>query len=104
VNFRSISLAAFLTISLSTVTLAGPPEVSSDISAKYQGPWKTDFNIKVTKALSQYGARGCGIIVYRVSKDSKSEYLAACSTDNENWKGYMVWPNINEVMGPYRFE
>lgn len=97
-------LIALLSISVSTPLLAGPPEVSSEISAKYPGPWKTDFNMKVTKALTQYGARGCGIIIYRVSKDSKSEYLAACSSDNRDWKAYMVWPNIDKVMGPYTLD
>lgn len=88
-------------LSFSLAAHSGLPKVNGEIESQYPGPWKTDFNMKVTKALSQYGARGCGIIIYRTSRNSESEFLAACSTDNENWKAYMVWPNIGEVMGPY---
>lgn len=90
-----------IVLSFSVAAHAELPEVNAEIESQYPGPWKTEFNMKVTKALSQSGARGCGIIIHRTSRNSKSEFLAACSTDNENWKAYMVWPNIGEVMGPY---
>jgi hypothetical protein len=67
----------------------------------YPEPWVYDFNNSITGALVQAKVKGCGIYRYRVSRGSESEFLVYCSRDNENWKAYMVWPNISKVMGPY---
>ncbi|WP_339503956.1 hypothetical protein [Pseudomonas sp. RL_105y_Pfl2_101] len=74
---------------------------AESVKQMYPGPWVYEFNNAVTGALVQAKVKGCGIYRYRVSRSSDSEYLVYCSRDNENWKAYMVWPNINKVMGPY---
>lgn len=75
--------------------------LSPEVEKQYPAPWVTDFNFEITKALTQAKVRQCGIIKYRVSSGSDSEFLVACSSDGDNWKAYMVWPNIDKVMGPY---
>ncbi|MGY2337922.1 hypothetical protein ACW9HW_01570 [Pseudomonas sp. SDO5532_S415] len=74
---------------------------AESVKEMYPGPWVWDFNNAITGALVQAKVKGCGIYRYRVSRSSDSEYLVYCSRDNENWKAYMVWPNISKVMGPY---
>lgn len=81
-------------------TVAGMGQAES-VAQKYPGPWVYDFNPSITKALVVANVSGCGIYRYRVSKDSNSEFLVYCSSDNENWSAYLVWPNIENVMGPY---
>ncbi len=71
------------------------------IAQKYPGPWVYDFNTPITTALVGADVSGCGIYRYRVSRESSSEFLVYCSSDNENWTAYLVWPNIEKVMGPY---
>lgn len=96
-----VSAIAFAIFFISSSAVADSPNVNSTIEDRYPGPWKTEFNMAITKTLSKNGARGCGIIKYRESAKDKNEFLAVCSTDNKNWDAYMVWPNINEMMGPY---
>ncbi len=90
--------AAALCLTLITQTAFA---LSSEVEEQYPAPWVTEFNFALTKALTQAKVRGCGVIKYRVAKNSDSEFLAACSNDEKSWKAYMVWPNINKVMGPY---
>lgn len=100
----TVTALAFAICLFSATALADSPDVNSTIENRYPGPWETDFNMSITKTLSKNGARGCGIIKYRESAKDKDEFLAVCSTDNKNWDAYMVWPNINEIMGPYSLD
>lgn len=86
-----LALAALIPIAVS----------AGSVKEMYPGPWVYEFNTSITGALVQAKVKGCGIYRYRVSRNSDSEYLVYCSRDNESWKAYMVWPNINKVMGPY---
>ena len=72
------------------------------MSEKYPGPWKSAFNIDITKALSKNKIRGCGEYKYRKSAKFSNEYLVRCSSDSKKWSSYLVWPLINEVQGPFK--
>jgi hypothetical protein len=88
---------------LAVITLAPFCAVAEEtLSEMYPGPWAYDFDNRITGALVQAKVKGCGIYRYRVSRNSNSEFLVYCSRDDEHWKAYMVWPNINKVMGPYQ--
>lgn len=100
----TVVVSAFAACLMSGNVLAANPSVNPTIENRYPGPWETEFNMGITQTLSKSGARGCGIIKYRESAKDDSEYLVVCSTDNETWDVYMVWPNINEVMGPYTLD
>lgn len=71
------------------------------IATQYPGPWVYEFNTPITRALVAANVSGCGIYRYRVSRESSSEFLVYCSSDNENWTAYLVWPNLEKVLGPY---
>ncbi|WP_372997688.1 hypothetical protein [Marinobacter sp.] len=102
---KSTAAAFVLLICLASAnTFADTPKVKPTVENRYPGPWQTNFNMSITKTLSRNGARGCGIIKYRESSKEKGEYLAVCSADNKHWDAYMVWPNINEAMGPYSLD
>jgi len=75
---------------------------AESVEDKYPGDWNWEYNTAISASLAQAKVKGCGIIRYRVSRDSSSEFLVYCSNDNENWKAYLVWPNINKVLGPYQ--
>jgi hypothetical protein len=72
------------------------------VDEMYPSPWVYEFDNSITTALVRAKVKGCGIYRYRVSRSSASEYLVYCSRDNERWKAYLVWPNINKVLGPYQ--
>lgn len=74
---------------------------AATLSEQYPAPWVYEFSNTITTALVEAKVKGCGIYKYRVSSGSKSEFLVYCSRDNENWKAYLVWPNIHKVLGPY---
>ncbi|MFJ3486628.1 hypothetical protein ACIPL1_24965 [Pseudomonas sp. NPDC090202] len=76
-------------------------EVEKTTEELYPAPWVYEFSNTITTALVEAKVKGCGIYKYRVSSGSKSEFLVYCSRDNQNWKAYMVWPNIHKVLGPY---
>lgn len=75
---------------------------AESVASKYPGEWNWEYNTAISASLAQSKVRGCGITRYRVSRDSSSEFLVYCSSDNENWKAYIVWPKINKVLGPYQ--
>lgn len=71
------------------------------VAEMYPAPWVNADNPSITRALSEAGVSGCGKYRYRVSSSSKSELLVYCSRSAKVKDAYMVWPNINKVMGPY---
>lgn len=71
------------------------------LSTRYPKPWRENFNLEITRSLSNKNIRGCGQYKFRESSKDKGEYLVYCSRDGRNWLAYIVWPNINNVMGPY---
>ncbi len=75
---------------------------AASVASKYPGEWNWAYNAAISSSLAQAKVKGCGITRYRVSRESSSEFLVYCSSDNERWKAYIVWPNINKVLGPYQ--
>lgn len=72
------------------------------VAERYPGPWEDEFNFEITKALTKNEIGSCGHFKYRASSMDKGEYLVYCTSDLENWTAYMVWPNIEKVLGPYQ--
>ena len=66
------------------------------------GSWQEDFHVGIAKTLATNHIKGCGEFKYREStKHPGGEYKVFCTADGKNWVAYLVWPKINEVMGPY---
>ena len=74
------------------------------VAERYPGPWEYEFNFGITKALTKAEAGSCGHFKYRASSMNKGEYLVYCTSDSKNWTAYMVWPNIEKVLGPYQID
>lgn len=82
----------------------GLSSAGQSVDRQYPGPWRYEFNNQITRALAAADVSGCGIYRYRASRNSSREFLVHCSNDNKNWTAYMVWPNLDKVLGPYQLE
>ncbi|CAK15054.1 hypothetical protein; putative signal peptide [Pseudomonas entomophila L48] len=78
-------------------------EVAAEaIYEKYPGPWVTTANAQIESALERLGADGCYKYKYRASRDSESEFVVYCASRGSGWNSaYLLWPNIDRIMGPY---
>ncbi|MDA7088939.1 hypothetical protein PH586_21390 [Pseudomonas sp. SA3-5] len=74
------------------------------VAERYPGPWEYEFNFEMTRALTKAEVGSCGHFKYRASSMDRGEYLVYCTSDSENWTAYMVWPNIEKVLGPYQID
>jgi len=72
----------------------------STLEQRYPGPWRTDVNLDITKALAANKVRVCGEYKYRPSAFDRGEYLVHCTADGSNWKAFLVWVPSNKVRGP----
>lgn len=76
--------------------------IAEEIYEKYPGPWVTTPNEQIESALERLGAEGCYKYKYRTSRDSKSEFVVYCASQGSGWNAaYLLWPNIDRIMGPY---
>lgn len=75
----------------------------SSTNSKYDLSWKSNGATftSIGRTLANNNIRGCGEFYYRNSIQDKGEYLVGCSGDGINWKYYIVWILLDEVMGPY---
>ncbi|WP_032832193.1 hypothetical protein [Pseudomonas sp. GM78] len=71
------------------------------LEEQYPAPWIKADNPSITRAFAESGVEGCGKYRYRVSSDSKSEFLVYCTRGGKATQAFMVWPNIHKLMGPY---
>ena len=96
------AVAAVSAVSMCASSNKGSTTSKPDMNATYPAPWSSAIKPEVTRALLAAGVTGCGYLEHRVSTRSRTEYLVACSRNGQSWLVYMVWPAINEVMGPYK--
>lgn len=85
-----------------SATLASTMAVAESLSEIYPGPWRSDANQSIKKVLAAQGVEGCSKYRYRVAAKSTSEFLVYCYRGDTPMAAYMVWPNINKVLGPYQ--
>jgi hypothetical protein len=89
-------------ISMLLVSCGGNSKMT--INEQYPEPWKdanSEQNIEIGQTLVKNNISGCGEYYIRPSSQNTNEYLVGCSSDGIIWKYYMVWPKIQNVMGPY---
>jgi len=67
----------------------------------YPAPWIKADNPSISRALTEADVEGCAKYRYRVSSGSQSEFLVYCIRGGKATQAFMVWPNINKLMGPY---
>lgn len=87
---------------LCSAALASTMAAAESVGEMYPGPWRSDANQSIKKVLAAQGVEGCGKYRYRVAVESTSEFLVYCYRGNTPMAAYMVWPNINKVLGPYQ--
>mgnify|MGYP007022264338 CR=1 FL=1 len=76
------------------------PKPELTLAERYPGPWVSDVDLAITRALIRNNVSGCGQYKYRSSSQNSGEYLVYCSRDGETWTAYIVWPNVEKAMGP----
>ena len=60
------------------------------LQERYQGSWRTDFNVGISRALVKNDISGCGEYKYKESSKNKNEYIVRCTHDSINWTSYIV--------------
>lgn len=71
------------------------------IEEEFAGSWDRSFDIEITRALSENGARDCGEYVHKESRESDGYHLVYCTADGKSWIAYKVWLPLGEVEGPF---
>ncbi len=95
------SLLCFF-ISMHLVSCSGNSKMTID--EQYPEPWREanpNQNIEIAQTLVKNKISGCGEYYIRPSSQNNNEYLVSCSSDGKIWKYYLVWPKIQNAMGPY---
>lgn len=77
------------------------PASAESLQEMYPAPWVKADQPNVTRALAEADVEGCNRYRYRVSSGSKSEFLVYCTRGGKATQAFMVWPNMQKVMGPY---
>lgn len=70
------------------------------LAALDQLPWREDYHPGLASSLGRKKVRGCGEFVYKLMPGTDSEYLVACIGMDGKKAGYLVWPNVDGVVGP----
>lgn len=81
--------------------IAGVGSKPVSMAERFPGPWRTEPNIDVGRALAGSGVRGCGEYKYRASTTTGGEFLVHCSADGVSWSAYFVYIHSGKAMGPY---
>lgn len=63
-------------------------------------PWTDQFNPDLTRALALNKIQGCGDLRFKAMPGGSNEYVVACTNEQGERTGYLVWPNTNRVLGP----
>ena len=74
---------------------------TTSLPEQYPGPWRTDFNPGIARALSKHQVSGCGEFKYKTNSQHLREYIVRCTCDGKIWWSYLVWVGIDKVSGPY---
>lgn len=77
------------------------------IDERYPKPWKEPNGqelLVISQTLIKKNVTGCGEYYLRKSSQDSGEYLIGCTSDGVNWSYYIIWPQIEDVMGPYTDE
>ncbi|WP_438423067.1 hypothetical protein [Aquimarina macrocephali] len=64
----------------------------------YSDPWRSPFTEEITsisKSFTKNNIKGCGD--YFIKTFKAQQYLVACTSDNIEWKYYVVYSNMNKV-------
>lgn len=67
----------------------------------YPGPWKNEFSLPITKALSVNKIEKCGDYKYREHVNVRNKYLVHCTVDGKVWIEFIVATERYEVNGPF---
>ena len=73
---------------------------SNSSRSKYRSSWSEDCGPFVPMARNLVN-RGCPEFYCKQRTDGSSEYLVKCIGSGDVVRYYIVWPNIDNVMGPY---
>jgi hypothetical protein len=69
---------------------------------EFGGPWRSDPNSDIIRALAKASVAGCGEFHYKRSTQYDGYYFVYCTRDGERWTTYFVYGYSEEVLGPFR--
>ena len=64
---------------------------------KFPTEWSENFDIKMERTLVKNKIHGCATYRFMPCLEHNNEYLFQCSQDGENWKSYLIWPQIEKI-------
>lgn len=80
---------------------AGVRDVSS-LTAVYPGPWVKTSDEGIANSLLANRMSDCRRIVHRENASHHGEHLVYCQKTSGVWDAYVVWPESQKVIGPFK--
>jgi len=91
-----------LVVSIIAASISACSTEDIPLADRYPAPWRTDFDLGISRAFVANNIRDCGEYRFRSSSVNSGEYLVRCTRDGANWSSYLVWVNLERVQGPFR--
>ena len=69
---------------------------------RWPGAWQMDNNKEISTTLTENKVLLCKEYRYKVPAKTGEAHLVRCTPDYKEWSTYMVWIQLNKVLGPYK--
>jgi hypothetical protein len=69
---------------------------------RWPGPWQRGNNKEISTTLTENKVLLCKEYKYKVPAKTGEAHLVRCTPDYKEWSTYMVWIQLNKVLGPYK--
>jgi|GEM_PF-2637946 len=102
-TIASFLLLVIVISSINTQPASAPEDSSTSLDAfkNYENIWSDEFIKEVSALLAHHEVKGCSCCSTKKALNGTSEYLVRCGCEPSEYKYYIAWPAINELMGPY---
>ena len=68
---------------------------------RWPGQWQHNEQSEITTTLAENNIILCKDYKYKVPAKTGEAHLVRCTPDYDVWSTYMVWTQLNRVLGPY---
>lgn len=69
---------------------------------RWPGEWLRDNNKEIAATLAESNIILCKDYKYKIPTKTGEAHLVRCTPDYKEWSTYMVWTQLNRVLGPYK--
>jgi len=91
----------FLVTILLLLTACFHEETEETKNERWPGAWQSGNNDEITRILAKNNVILCRSYKYKVPAKSSEAHLVRCTPDFREWSTYLVWTQLNRVLGPY---